>query len=85
MTFSPIDSPSLEKPPQPIGIRYLFSIPIIRALCLSGSGLSFMYAPYVELLDYQTYPKFDSNTAWDVIFVLYCYSPIRTGGIAFTV
>lgn len=26
-----------------------------------------------------------SNTAWDVIFVLYCYSPIRTGGIAFTV
>lgn len=25
------------------------------------------------------------NTAFDVIFVLYCYSPIRTGGLAFTV
>ncbi|KAI0811272.1 MFS general substrate transporter [Irpex lacteus] len=24
------------------------------------------------------------NTAFDVIFVLYCYSPIRTGGLAFT-
>ena len=26
-----------------------------------------------------------SNTSFDVIFVLYCYSPIKTGGIAFTV
>lgn len=25
-----------------------------------------------------------TNTAFDVIFVLYCYTPIRTGGIAFT-
>ncbi|KIP09075.1 hypothetical protein PHLGIDRAFT_103288 [Phlebiopsis gigantea 11061_1 CR5-6] len=63
---SPLDSPNLEKPSQPAGVRHLLSIPIIRALCLSGMGLSFI------------------NTAFDVIFVLYCYSPITTGGIAFT-
>ncbi len=26
-----------------------------------------------------------SNTGFDVIFVLYCYSPVLTGGLAFTV
>ena len=31
-----------EKPSQPASIRYLLRIPVIRALCLSGAGLSFM-------------------------------------------
>ncbi|KAI0689432.1 MFS general substrate transporter [Cytidiella melzeri] len=55
-----------EKPLQSTGLKDLLSIPVIRALCLSGLALSFI------------------NTSFDVIFVLYCYSPIHTGGLAFT-
>lgn len=34
---------AFEKPPaQPASIRYLLSIPLVRALCISGAGLSFM-------------------------------------------
>jgi hypothetical protein len=45
----------------------LMSVPIIRALSLSGAGLSFTY------------------TAFDVLFVLFCYSPIESGGLALSV
>ncbi|KAI0736958.1 MFS general substrate transporter [Fomitopsis betulina] len=31
-----------EKPPQPAGIRYLLSIPLIKALCVSGFALAFL-------------------------------------------
>lgn len=31
-----------EKPPQTAGIRYLLSIPLIKALCLSGFALAFL-------------------------------------------
>ncbi|KAH9934807.1 MFS general substrate transporter [Fomitopsis serialis] len=31
-----------EKPPQPAGIRYLLSIPLIKALCFSGFALAFL-------------------------------------------
>jgi MFS family permease len=48
----------------PYTFRMLISVPIIRALCLSGAGLSFTY------------------TAFDVLFVLFCYSPIESGGLA---
>ncbi|KAI0079970.1 MFS general substrate transporter [Panus rudis PR-1116 ss-1] len=58
--------PSISEKPQPASIKYLLSIPVIRALCLSGCFLSFI------------------NTAFDVIFVLFCYSPIESGGLAFT-
>jgi hypothetical protein len=45
----------------------LISVPNIRALSLSGAGLSFTY------------------TAFDVLFVLFCYSPIESGGLALSV
>jgi hypothetical protein len=45
----------------------LISVPVIRALSLSGAGLSFTY------------------TAFDVLFVLFCYSPIESGGLALSV
>ncbi|TFY65498.1 hypothetical protein EVG20_g5566 [Dentipellis fragilis] len=51
---------------EPATFRSLMTIPIIRALSLSGSALSFI------------------STAFDVVFVLYCYSPIETGGLAFS-
>lgn len=54
-----------EKPSQPASIRYLLSIPLIRALCLSGAGLSFI------------------TTAFDVTFVLFCYTSLPQGGLAF--
>ncbi|KAI0282204.1 MFS general substrate transporter [Russula aff. rugulosa BPL654] len=53
-----------EQKSAPYTFRMLISVPIIRALCLSGAGLSFTY------------------TAFDVLFVLFCYSPIESGGLA---
>jgi len=55
-----------EKPKEPHSIKYLLSIPVIRALCLSGFALAFI------------------TTAFDVTFILFCYSPIQSGGLAFT-
>ncbi|KAA1474864.1 MFS general substrate transporter [Dentipellis sp. KUC8613] len=51
---------------EPATFRSLLNIPIIRALSLSGSALSFI------------------STGFDVVFVLFCYSPIETGGLAFS-
>ena len=31
-----------EKQAKPASIRYLLSLPVLRALCISGAGLSFM-------------------------------------------
>ncbi|KAE9409000.1 MFS general substrate transporter [Gymnopus androsaceus JB14] len=45
--------------------RELLSIPIIRALCLSGFALEM------------------NGTSFVVLFVLFCYSPIQQGGLAF--
>ncbi|RDX56894.1 MFS general substrate transporter [Lentinus brumalis] len=56
-----------EKQAKPASIRYLLSIPVLRALCISGAGLSFI------------------TTAFDVIFVLFCYTPLSQGGLAFDV
>lgn len=33
---------SFEKPAEPASVSQLLSIPVVRALCLSGAGLSFM-------------------------------------------
>ncbi len=33
---------SFEKQPEPASVSQLLSIPVVRALCLSGAGLSFM-------------------------------------------
>lgn len=54
------------QPPRsaPFTLKKLVSVPIIRAISLSGAGLSFTY------------------TAFDVLFVLFCYSPIESGGLA---
>ncbi|KAH9004898.1 major facilitator superfamily domain-containing protein [Lactarius hatsudake] len=54
------------QPPRsaPFTLKMLVSVPIIRAISLSGAGLSFTY------------------TAFDVLFVLFCYSPIESGGLA---
>ncbi|KAI0053845.1 MFS general substrate transporter [Auriscalpium vulgare] len=49
-----------------LSVKALLSIPVIRALSLSGSALSFI------------------STAFDVLFVLFCYSPIESGGLAFS-
>ncbi|KAI0637079.1 MFS general substrate transporter [Trametes polyzona] len=54
-----------EKPPQPASISQLLSIPLVRALCLSGAGLSFI------------------ATGFDVTFVLFCYTSLEQGGLAF--
>ncbi|TFY82285.1 hypothetical protein EWM64_g1724 [Hericium alpestre] len=51
---------------RPVTFTSLLSIPIIRALSVSGGALAFI------------------STAFDVVFVLFCYSPIETGGLAFT-
>ncbi|RDB20946.1 Endothelin-converting enzyme 1 [Hypsizygus marmoreus] len=51
---------------EPHTVRKLFSIPVIRALCISGFALSFI------------------STAFDVVFVLFCYSPISNGGLGFS-
>ena len=40
---SQCDTIAPEKPHPEVSIKYLLSIPVIRALCLSGSFLSFMY------------------------------------------
>ncbi|KAI0807132.1 MFS general substrate transporter [Fomes fomentarius] len=57
---------AFEKPPaQPASIRYLLSIPLVRALCISGAGLSFI------------------ATGFDVSFVLFCYTSLPQGGLAF--
>ena len=58
---------SVESPEQPMGVRSLLSIPIIRALCSSGCALAFIL------------------TAFDVVFALFCYSPIAAGGLSFSV
>ncbi|KAI0313630.1 MFS general substrate transporter [Amylostereum chailletii] len=55
-----------DKPASKPTLRELFSIPIIRALSISGSALSFI------------------STAFDVLFVLFCYTPIESGGLAFS-
>jgi len=47
--------------------RSLWSLPILRAVCISGFTLSFV------------------GTAFDVVFVLFCYSPIANGGLSFSV
>jgi len=64
----PIPKSIPEEPQQqkstPFTFRMLISVPIIRALSLSGAGLSFTY------------------TGFDVLFVLFCYSPIESGGLA---
>ncbi|THH20372.1 hypothetical protein EW146_g974 [Bondarzewia mesenterica] len=51
---------------EPLNVKSLLAIPIIRALSLSGCALSFI------------------STAFDVVFVLFCYSPIESGGLAFS-
>lgn len=48
-------------------VRQLLSIPIIRALCISGASLCF------------------TATAFDSVFVLFCYTPISDGGLDFSV
>ena len=48
-------------------LRRLLSLPIIRALAMSGSTLGFL------------------GSAFDVVFVLFCYSPVHTGGLSFSV
>ena len=48
-------------------LRQLISLPIIRALAMSGFALSFL------------------GTAFDVVFVLFCYSPVHNGGLSFSV
>ncbi|KAI0273789.1 MFS general substrate transporter [Gloeopeniophorella convolvens] len=64
---APKTADELQEPKaKPYGFRTLLSVPLIRALSLSGSGLSFTY------------------TAFDVLFVLFCYSPIESGGLAFS-
>ncbi|EMD38498.1 hypothetical protein CERSUDRAFT_113677 [Gelatoporia subvermispora B] len=55
-----------EKSPQPASVKSLISIPVVRALCISGFGLAFI------------------ATGFDVTFVLYCFSPVNGGGLAFT-
>ncbi|KAH9854118.1 MFS general substrate transporter [Lenzites betulinus] len=57
---------TFEKQPEPASVSQLLSIPVIRALCLSGAGLSFI------------------ATGFDVTFVLFCYTSIPQGGLAFT-
>ncbi|KAJ7349215.1 major facilitator superfamily domain-containing protein, partial [Mycena albidolilacea] len=55
-------------PQQPrLGAMDLLSIPMIRALTLSGFLLSFV------------------GTAFDVVLVLFCYTPIERGGLSFSV
>ncbi|OSD01624.1 MFS general substrate transporter [Trametes coccinea BRFM310] len=56
---------SFEKPSEPASVKHLLSIPVVRALCLSGAGLSFI------------------ATGFDVTFVLFCYTSIQQGGLAF--
>jgi hypothetical protein len=54
-------------PQQPrLGAMDLLSIPMIRALTLSGFLLSFV------------------GTAFDVVLVLFCYTPIERGGLSFS-
>ncbi|KAF9458664.1 major facilitator superfamily multidrug-resistance, DHA1 sub-family [Collybia nuda] len=52
---------------QPQNSLELFSVPIIRAICLSGCALSFI------------------STSFDVVFVLFCFSPIDLGGLGFSI
>ncbi|KAI0361978.1 MFS general substrate transporter [Trametes cingulata] len=56
---------SFEKPSEPASVRHLLTIPVVRALCLSGAGLSFI------------------ATGFDVTFVLFCYTSLQQGGLAF--
>ncbi|KAN0075327.1 Major facilitator superfamily domain containing protein [Tylopilus felleus] len=53
-------------PDKPLELRELLSLPIIRALAMSGFALSFL------------------ATAFDVVFVLSCYSPVHSGGLSFS-
>ncbi|GJE90858.1 MFS general substrate transporter [Phanerochaete sordida] len=45
---------------------------------------SLLSNPLIRALSFSGGALSFTNTAFDVIFVLYCYTPIRTGGIAFT-
>ncbi|KAI0831192.1 MFS general substrate transporter [Trametes gibbosa] len=56
---------TFEKPSEPASVSQLLSIPVVRALCLSGAGLSFI------------------TTGFDVTFVLFCYTSLPQGGLAF--
>ncbi|KAL1947733.1 hypothetical protein VTO73DRAFT_13457 [Trametes versicolor] len=56
---------SFEKPSEPASVSHLLSIPVVRALCLSGAALSFI------------------ATGFDVTFVLFCYTSLQQGGLAF--
>ncbi|KAH9901278.1 MFS general substrate transporter [Cubamyces lactineus] len=56
---------SFEKPSEPASVQQLLKIPVVRALCLSGAGLSFI------------------ATGFDVTFVLFCYTSLPQGGLAF--
>ncbi|KAI0664917.1 MFS general substrate transporter [Cubamyces menziesii] len=56
---------SFEKPSGPASVQQLLKIPVVRALCLSGAGLSFI------------------ATGFDVTFVLFCYTSLPQGGLAF--
>ena len=40
--MSECQSGAFEKVAQPASVRHLLTIPLVRALCLSGAGLSFM-------------------------------------------
>ncbi|KAF8591070.1 MFS general substrate transporter [Ramaria rubella] len=51
-------------PPSSASLRSLMSNPLVRALCLSGSALSFL------------------ASGFDVVFVLFCFSPIASGGLS---
>jgi hypothetical protein len=67
VTYEGINQCRKDEVCQPRNTRELFSVPIIRALCLSGCALSFI------------------STSFDVVFVLFCFSPIDLGGLGFSV
>ncbi|KAF7338684.1 MFS domain-containing protein [Mycena venus] len=50
-----------------LGAMDLLSIPMVRALTVSGFTLAFI------------------GTAYDVVFVLFCYTPIERGGLSFSI
>ncbi|KAI9569076.1 major facilitator superfamily domain-containing protein [Boletus coccyginus] len=65
-SFRSANSSPPAAPDEPMELRQLLSLPIIRALAMSGFALSFL------------------ATAFDVVFVLFCYSPLDSGGLSFS-
>jgi len=61
-----VDDSVTHQPPR-LGAMDLLSIPMVRALTISGFTLAFI------------------GTAYDVVFVLFCYTPIKRGGLSFSV